>query len=330
MPDIVVNQRLQLKNSPSTFTRARSLLVLGALATAALPRSAASAESLPVRVAALTSDSGASPLYALEGGFFEKAGLNVNMTVFSQTSAQTVAAIVGGAVDVGVVDLIQVGNAFNSGFPLAFFAGGTEYSSEAPTTVLCVAKNGRVRTPKDLEGQTVAVNGFGTIQDLSTREWIRKSGATLANVTFVEMPPSAVAAAIERGTVAGAMVSEPFLTSVGDRVARLGNAFDGCAPRFFINCWVASQDWLAKNPEAARRVRTAAYGAAAWSNEHHDLTAPILSKYLKVDPTVVQHMTRSRFATSMAPNMMQPVLDLAWRYGSLKKRLTAADLVARL
>jgi NitT/TauT family transport system substrate-binding protein len=319
-----------LPNPPSTITRARSLLLLGALSSVALPRTAADAENLPVRIAGLTSDSGAEPFYALEGGFFEKAGLNVSMTVFSQSSAQVIAAIVGGAIDVGVVDLIQVGNAHNGGFPLACFAGGSIYSTEEPTTVLCVAKGGKIRTAKDLEGQTVAVNGFGTIQDGSARDWVRKSGADLAKVSFVEIPPSAVAAAIQRGTVAAAMISEPFLSTIGDGVAHLGNAFDACAPHFYINCWVGNRDWLMKNAETARRIKKATYAAAAWSNHHRELTGPILAKYLKADPAVIQRMARIRFGSQLDPKLIQPVLDLAWRYQTFKKQLTPADIIAQV
>jgi len=319
-----------LQHLSPTLSRARSLVLLATPVSAMLWPATARAQSLPVRIAATTSDGGAEPLYALDGGFFSKEGLDVSMTVFTQTSAQSVAAIIGGAVDVGVVDLIQVGNAYNSGFPFAFFAGGFEYSSEAPTTIFCVAKTGRIRSAKDLEGQTVAVNGFGTIQELSLREWIRKGGVDLASVNFVEMPPSATAVAVERGTVAGAMISEPFLSSVGDGVMRLASAFDACAPHFYVNCWVAGRDWLTKNPETARRVRAAAYETARWANQHHDETAPILAKYLKLDAATMQHMARATFGSALDPAKMQPVLDLAWRYKALKKQLSAADLSARV
>jgi NitT/TauT family transport system substrate-binding protein len=286
------------------------------------------AQSVPIRIGATTSDAGAGPLYALDGGFFSKANLKVEMTVFTQTSGQVIDAIAGGSLDVGIADPIQVGNAFNRDVPFGFFAAGAEYSTDAPTTLFCVGKTGQVKSAKDLEGQTVAVNGFGSIQELSLREWIHSNGADLANVKFTEIPPAAIAVALERGTVAGAMISEPFLSAAADRVTRLASAFDACARHFYINAWFGNRDWLAKNAETARRLRRAVYDSGRWANQHHDLTVPILAKYLKLEPGTILHMTRAGFGTSLDLGKIQPVLDLAWRYKVLKKELTATQLVA--
>jgi NitT/TauT family transport system substrate-binding protein len=311
-----------------TLSRKRAIALLVGTATAC--PTPLLAQTLQVRIGCTTSDAGAGPTYALDGGFFSKAGLSVDMTVFTQTSGQVIEAIASGSLDAGVADPIQVGNAFNRDVPLGFFAGAAEYSSNAPTTMFCVAKADLVKTAKDLEGQTVAVNGFGSIQELSLREWIRSNGADLANVKFVEIPPAAIALALERGTVAGAMISEPFLSAAGDRVTRLASAFDACARHFYINAWFANRDWLAKNADVARRIRRAAYESARWANEHHALTMPILAKYLKLEQGTMLHMTRAQFGTSLDVAKIQPVLDLAWRYRVLKKQLNAPQLIVAL
>lgn len=305
-------------------------LLAAAAAAAAVPPYRVLAQAVTVRIGATTSDAGAGPLYALDGGFYAKDNLKVDVTVFTQTSAQVIAAVAGGALDVGVADPIQVGNAFNRDVPFGYFAGGAEYSADAPTTMFCVAKTGQIKTAKDLEGQTVAVNGFGSIQELSLREWIRKSGADLANIKFIEIPPAAIVAALERGTIAGAMVPEPFLSASGERVTRFASAFDACARHFYINAWFANRDWLAKNGDTARRIRSAVYESARWSNQHHDQTVPILAKYLKLEQETMLRMTRASFDTTLDLAKIQPVLDLAWRYKVLKKELTARQLVVTI
>jgi NitT/TauT family transport system substrate-binding protein len=288
------------------------------------------AQTTPIRVAGTASDAAASALYAQEGGFFAKAGLNVEVTVFNQTASQVIQAVVSGNVDTGTADMIQIGNAVNRGVPFAFFAGGGQYSTEAPTTMFCVAKSSALKSARELNGQTVAVNGLGSIQELSLREWLRTNGADLTAVKFIEIPPAAIVAAIERGTIAGAMVPEPFLSSSSDRVTQLASPYDACAKHFYINAWFANREWLEKNAETARRLRRAIYDTARWANTHHDDTLVILTKALKLEPGTMSTMRRAVFDTALEPAKMQPVLDLAWRYKVLRSPLSASQLVASL
>ncbi len=80
-----------------------------------------------------------------------------------------------------------------------------------------------------------------------------------------------------------------------------------------------------------RRLATALYDTARWANGHHDETAPILAKYAKLDLARIRAMNRTRYATSLDPKLMQPVLDIALRYNLLEKpKSPAADLIARI
>jgi endonuclease V-like protein UPF0215 family len=40
-------------------------------------------------------------------------------------------------------------------------------------------------------------------------------------------------------------------------------------------------------------------------------------------------MTRTRYATTLEPRLIQPVLDTAFTYGGLPRALRAADLIVR-
>jgi NitT/TauT family transport system substrate-binding protein len=314
--------------SVRALSRKQALAAIGGAAMIVPHRLAA--QSLSLRVACTASDAAASALYAQEGGFFAKAGLNVELTVFNQTASQVIQAVVSGNIDAGTADMIQIGNAFNRGVPFAFFAGGGQYSTEAPTTMFCIAKSSQLKSARELNGQTVAVNGLGSIQELSLREWLRANGADIAAVKVVEIPPAAIVAALERGTIAGAMVTEPFLSASADRVTQLASPYDACARHFYINAWFANRDWLEKNADMVRRLRRAIYDAARWSNTHHDETLAILTKQLKLETGSMGNMRRAVFDTSLDLGKMQPVLDLAWRYKVLKSPITASQLVASL
>lgn len=79
--------------------------------------------------------------YAVDSGIFAKAGIEVELHTFS-TGGQITGAVAAGAIDVGLADPLQVGQAINRGVNFKYFAGGTEYTSASATTQLCVQSGG--------------------------------------------------------------------------------------------------------------------------------------------------------------------------------------------
>lgn len=287
-----------------------------------------SAQAAPVvRVAAALSDPYAEPYYGLDSGIFPRASLDVRITTFAN-AGEIIQAAAGGVVDVGLADMIQIANAADHGLPYAFFAGAGLYASSAPTTVLCVAKNGPVKTVKDLEGGTVAVVALSSISSLSVQQWLAARGADVGKIKLYELPFSVMAPSLQRGTVSAAFLAEPFLSSAKDELRWLGKAYDAIAKRFFIAAWFASRDWLASNAPTAKRLQAAIYDTARWANANHAGSAAILSKYSKLGLDRVEAMTRTTFATSLDPALMQPVLDIAARYKLIRTPVAARALMA--
>jgi NitT/TauT family transport system substrate-binding protein len=314
----------------STMTvRRRHMLGLLAAAPAALARPA-SAQSVKIRLAVVPTDSYGEPYYALDGGFFAKAGLDVDLQTFNTGSAIT-NALAGGALEAGIADPIQVGDAFNRGVPFGFFAGGMLYSTNEPTTALCVVKNGPVKSAKDLAGQTLGVFGLGSMAEFATRAWLDANGVDSAAVKFVEIPPSAMVPAIARGTVPAGVVSEPTLSSAGaSGVVPFATVYDYCAKTFYINSWFANRTWIAQNRETVRKLVGAIYEAARWANTHRPETLAILAKYGKLDVAKAANMHRAVYDTSLDPKKLRPPLDIAWKFGALRTQLTAADLIVKV
>jgi NitT/TauT family transport system substrate-binding protein len=310
------------------FTR-RSFLAGVAAATTAGSNVATAQVSPVIRISAGYSDLSIEPYLALDGGFFSRAGLTVEVSPFSNAGA-IVAAVAGGSLDVGIADTVQVANAVNRGIPLTFFAGGSLYSSTVPSVALCVAKSGPVRTAKDLEQQTIAVIALKSISEASIREWLRINGADATKVKLVEMSYAEMAPALERGTVAAAFIGEPFLTTVKANVRMLGRCYDTVAPEFYVAAFFTTRSWLTNNADAVRRLASALYGVAGWANGHHNESAEILAKYSKMDLDTIRAMNRAKYATSLDVNLMQPVLDIALKYQLIDKRIAAADLVAKV
>jgi NitT/TauT family transport system substrate-binding protein len=310
------------------MSRRRMAALLGAAAAVPWP-TAASAQSERIRIGLGLNDPYMEPFYARDLGMVRDAGLDVELVPLA-SGATIMQAVVGGAIDVGLGDVIQLSNAVNHGIPLAFFAGAAVYTAAAPTTVLVTAKDSPVRGARDLVGKAVGVVNLKSLSGVSVSQWLRVNGADDAKVTFYELPFAEMGQALARGTVAAALGGEPFLSAAKADLRWLGKPFDTIAKEFYINCFYAKRDWIARNQSAAVRLSRAMYAAGRWANAHHAESAAIEASYTKIDPAVVRTMSRNLFSTSLEPRLVQPVIDIGRRYALIDRPVTFADLTVNL
>jgi NitT/TauT family transport system substrate-binding protein len=307
----------------------RRFAAFTAAAAAAAP-ALVRAQAAKVRVAGVPTDSYAEPYYGLDAGIFSRAGLDVEITTLG-SGGQITNALAGGAIDVGIADPIQTGTGFLRGVGFAYFAGGMVYTTDGPTTQLCVAKDGPIKNVKDLAGKTLAVFGLRSMPEFATREMLASGGVDPEGVKFVEIGPAAMVPAIARGTVAAGVVTEPYLSTAAENGAvPFVKVYDYCAKTFYINSWFAKREWLTRNAETARKLAAAIYETARWANTHHPETLAILAKYAKMEPDRIAKTTRAVYDTSLDPRRVQPPLTLAAKYKLLERPLNADDLVMRV
>lgn len=230
------------------------------------------------------------------------------------------------ALDVGVGELTQVANAVEHSVPLAVLAGGAIHKPEEPTLILCVAKSATTRSAKDLEGRTNSVSTLNSLPAAAVKLWLENGGADLTKVKFFELPLGEMGPALARGTVAAALMGEPFITDNKETVRHLSVPFDSVGRSFYVGCWYAQRDWLTKNPDLAKHFATAIYAAGNWANTHRPDSAVIEATYVKLDAARLSSMPRNTFSVALDPKLMQPVLDLALRYKMLSSPLAAASI----
>jgi ABC-type nitrate/sulfonate/bicarbonate transport system substrate-binding protein len=306
------------------MNRARALGLLSSTAVAAATPLGARAAT--IRVGATPSDSYSEPLYVDAAGAIARAGLAVEVTVFSSVGA-LVQALIGGAIDVGLADMLQVAGMHLHGLPYSFFAGGGLYTSTSPTTALVVPRESPISKAVELEGQTVSVVALGSLSDVVTKNWLARNGADLAKIKFIELPVSVTIPTLLRGAVAAGFIGEPFLTQFKEQIRPLGRAMDTVAPTFLISAWCASNAWLSARDGTPRRLAQALYATGAWANSHHAETAGILAGASKIALESVRAMNRVSWATGLDPRLMQPVIDAAARFHVLERPIPARDLV---
>jgi NitT/TauT family transport system substrate-binding protein len=286
---------------------------------------AAWAASDPLVVGTAGKETDAEVYYAQDMGFFKKAGLNVQIQTLPNGAA-VASAVASGALQIGDSNTLSLAVARQKGLPFVIFAPGAIYSSSAPTTALAVSADGPVRGAKDLTGKVLAGVSLGGLDQLSLEAWLDKNGGDSASAKYVELPPAQMVAALERGTVAAVSLPDPALDAAvsAGSVRIIGNNYDSIAKTFMVTGWFSTNDWLAKNPDAAKKFAAAMTEAADWANANHDRAAEILLKYTKIDART----SHVRFAPRLGGAIVQPVLDAGAQYKMLDKSVTLGDLIS--
>jgi NitT/TauT family transport system substrate-binding protein len=314
--------------SRSTIDRRTLLASAAALAGAsALPgRLGAQPAPVTLRVAATANDTYAEAYYAYDRGTFAKAGLDVQISTFTNGATVT-QAVVGGSADIGISNVVQIATAVQKGIPIRYFAGGGLYTTDEPTTALVVAGSATIKDAKGFEGQTIGVSTLKDTSFIATKGWLLDHGADVTKINFIEMPFAVMGPALERGTVAGAVISEPSLSAARADGARIfAKSYDAIATKFLISGWFTTLDFAQKNPAALKAFARAIYATAAWANGHRPDSAAILAKYAKLDPAVAQRMTRCQYAEDLDPKLLQPGIDAAVRFGAMDKTIAASEI----
>ena len=286
------------------------------------------AQSVPtIRIAVPPSADSAEVSYAKELGIFARLGVNVDVQTMSVGPA-TAGAVAAGAVDIGFAAVASIAAAYSKHIPLAIVAPAALYESTAPNTALVTMASSTLRSAKDLDGKTIAASGLGTTSDYGFRQWMDKNGGDSTTIKIVELGFSSMPSALAAGRIDAAIMVEPFLSVAKKNGRVLAHPYDGIAKEFLVTAWFGSQQWTKDHPDLADRFGAAMREAALWANDKDNQArrSEILAQYTKIDAAVAAAMAPSRFAERLTPALLQPVIDVAAKYGKFTS-FPAAELL---
>lgn len=297
--------------------RARAIaLLVGAAALGATTARGRAQSPDSLHIATIPIEPGAQVYFAKDMGFFAKA--NVAADIEQMRSGPAIAAaLVSGATDVGFIAIDALAAIHRSGTQLVAIAPGTEYITPftTRTAALVVPPNSPVQKAQDLNGKVVAVIALNGLAHTAVRAWIDKNGGDSSTVKFVEIPPPAMATALETGRVDAAQVVEPFV-GIASRAGRvLTYGFESVSRDFITTAWCSTSQWAKDHAALVERFVAAMNETAAWANKNPQQSGTILASYLKMDPAVIATMTRVRYGGKMTPALVQPLIDISAKYG---------------
>ena len=308
----------------NALSRAGFVATAGAFALA--PAGARAQALTPLRVAGSADEDIVGTLWGIQSGIFAKYGLDVSVQRLNSGSVVS-AALLGGSIDIGKSSSFGLVLGHAKGVPFVIEAGASNYATETPTAGLVVARDGPVRSARDLNGKTIAVPALGDLFTTATLGWVDDNGGDSRTLKFLEMPLLAATEAVVSGRVAACNLIIPNLTdSVTSGKCRiLGYAFDSFAKHFSFTFYFTTADFAAKNVDALARFRRALAESVAYVIGHQADSAPLVAKFTGGDVKTAATM-KVVLATSLQPSLLQPVIDQAVKYKAIPKSFPAREM----
>ena len=274
----------------------------------------------------------AAMFLAMEKGFFRAEGLELE-TVPMAGGALIVQGVTSGDLQFGWTNVISLYQAHVEGFDFKLIAGGaTNVKAKSESHAILVAKNSPIKTAKDLEGKTVAVNTLNNIVHLLARAWIDKNGGSSAKVKFVEVPFPQMEAVLSAGKIDAASIHEPFATAAiqkGDSHV-LTQPWGDVLPKFLIASWFASEKWLAKNKDTGQAfVRAINRGIDAIQADPEGSRAAMI-KWAGLNPDLAGKIGLPLFEKSISEKDLQSTIDLTQKYKLIARGFKARDVISDL
>jgi NitT/TauT family transport system substrate-binding protein len=249
------------------LTGVAAALVAAATAGASLERKAL--DPVTVSVIPITNT---RPLdLGIKQGFFEKQNIEIKKSVL-QSGNDIVLALANSKTDIGFAGWVPAMIARTNGVPITTIAASEVEGTALPDNWqnIVVKGSSSIQRPADLAGKTIAVNALKGVGEVMIRAALDKLGVDANSIKLLPVPFPAMRTALANGQVDAIWTPEPFLS----QAINLDGARDLMAPgpvlgKYFpIGGYFARTDWVAANPDLAKRFRTAMNESLAYAQGH--------------------------------------------------------------
>ncbi len=301
---------------------------LGVLAAVALLTTGCSGGSAPeqgadgltkVRIA----ETAGAPLnfltYGDEQGFFKDNGIDLEITS-SSGGATVIPQLVSDDLDIAGSNIVSGIIAIGQGLPVQMVAAGTS-TAEDPAqdfSALMVAEGSPAASIADLAGQRIAVNSLRNINDIVLGNELEQAGLSYDAVQFVEIPFPEMAASVQRGDVAAAMVIEPFITvAEGEGLRIIGRPYTDLRPGLQIGTYLMNKQLVASQPELVQSFQRAVKATADSIAAEPAAFRAALPRISKTDAALAERVRINLWRGATDRPSVELVMGLMVDYGLL-------------
>ncbi len=320
-----------------------ALVIMGGVAVASASASPAStsAAKRPRAVKVTKMDVGILPVADAGGffiaearGYFREQHLAVTSSIITGGAA-LVPAIVSGSMTVGFSNLVSVLQAGAQNFGVQCLAGTLQKPASGHNLSLVVspAFASKIKSAKDLDGQTIAVNTLANINQVVADAWLAANGANWRSVHYVAVDFPDMPAEIAKGQVTAAITDEPFTTISLKGGAKLlaARPYQVFAKTPVFSCWLASTRWITNHKAAAKAFVAALNESDAYLAKHRNYLRTILPRYTSLTPALANAISLSKISTKLSLSDLKLWQSEAMKFGVLAHPVAnLSKLIAKL
>jgi NitT/TauT family transport system substrate-binding protein len=268
--------------------------------------------------------------YGVQEGFFKERDLDVKVTP-SQGGATVVPAVVSGDSDIAGSNLVSVLLAQGKDIPVKIVAPGTFVRGKRSQdfSAILAAGNGDIRSPKDLEGKTLAVNTLKNVAELAAKASLAKQGVDVSEIELAEVDFPDMNGALVEGRVDAAFQIEPFVSLAlkeGHRV--IDRPYVGTKPGLQIGCYFTSEQYLSQNEDVVERFREGVADTAAAIAEDPSAFREFLPEASEIPPPAAQKAILPAWKSENDQASLDLTAELMERYGIVDEKPDTSDAVA--
>jgi ABC-type nitrate/sulfonate/bicarbonate transport system substrate-binding protein len=268
-----------------------------------------------IRLGAGPDDQATPLLWAAKSGLYRRYGLDVEVVKLAGAAAVT-AALVGGSLEVGKGSTLTIVTAIAKGVPLTIIGNLSYYEADHPDIAMLVLNSSPIKSAKDFDGKTVASVSLQDLNAIATFSWLERGGVDRSRVKLVEVPQSAVVAAMEQGRIDGASTFEPYLSAAlaTGKVRIVGYPHDTIARKYSNAVLFTSTKWAESHRDAVQRFLRASEEASTYISGHDAVSNQLIAEFTGMDPASLGNIRHARRGIALNPVTVQPVLDAATRF----------------
>ena len=269
--------------------------------------------------------------HGVQEGFFEERQLDVEVTP-SQGGATVVPAVVSGDTDIGGSNLVSVLLAQGKDIPVKIVAPGTfvRGNREQDFSAILVPADSDIRSAKDLEGRTLAVNTLKNVAELTAKASLAKRGVDVSKLELAEIDFPDMNGALAQGRVDAAFQIEPFVSlglKEGNRV--VDRPYVGTKPGLQIGCYFTSEKYLSENADVVERFQRGVAATAEAIAKDPAAFREFLPKASEIPPPAARKAVLPAWKADNDEASLELTAELMERYGVTAEKPDTSDAIAQ-
>jgi NitT/TauT family transport system substrate-binding protein len=257
---------------------------------------------------------------ALLKDLFKEEGLTIKPETV-QSGAVAIPKLAAGTLDISFGNWISFMKAQKGGAADLKFIGEAYVATPNSNFALVTSPDSGITDVKSLEGQPIAVNAKGNINELLIRAVFEANDVKFDPNQLVEMNFPLMADALARGQVKAASLIDPFVVDAQQKIGAkivVDLAGEGPTKNFPVSGYAAAAKFAKENPNTLAAFQRALLKGQQLSADRKNVEEA-LPKFAKMPPETAAIVKYGTFPTTIDKKRLQRVADLLTSYDMMPK-----------